>query len=353
MTLHAILPNDIDDPRCPSGGNAYDRRLIDGLRERGWSVREHATPGSWPDPGPADRAGLAQRLAAVPDDALVVVDGLVASAVPEVLADHAPRLRFVVLVHMPLGERAGPARERESAALAYASVVVTTSRWSRGRLLSLYDLPGERVHVVPPGVEAAPRVVGSASGARLLSVAAVTRHKGHDLLVRALAHTVDLEWSCVCLGPLDREPSFVDGLRRFVRRQGIDSRIVLAGPCAVSSVGDRYAQADLLVLPSRGESYGMVVTEALARGIPVVATAVQGLPEALGRAPDGARPGILVPPDDPAALAAVLRRWLSDPSLREWLRTCAARRRTTLEPWTTTVEQFDAVLAGVHSGVSR
>lgn len=353
MTLHAVLPNDIDDPRCPSGGNAYDRRLIDGLRQRGWSVQEHATVGSWPDPTPADVAGLARRLETVPDGALVVVDGLVASVVPELLADQAPRLRLVVLVHMPLGDRPGPAREREAAALAQASVVVTTSRWSRGRLLSLYDLPGERVHVVPPGVEAAPRVVGSAGGARLLSVAAVTHHKGHDLLVRALAQTVDLEWSCVCVGPLDREPSFVDGLRRFVRRQGIDSRIVLAGPCAASSVGERYAQADLLVLPSRGESYGMVVTEALARGIPVVATAVQGLPEALGRAPDGSRPGILVPPDDPVALASVLRRWLCDPALRERLRTGAARRRTTLEPWDTTVERFAAVLAEVHSGALR
>jgi glycosyltransferase involved in cell wall biosynthesis len=114
--------------------------------------------------------------------------------------------------------------------------------------------------------------------------------------------------------------------------------------------------ADLLVLPSRGETYGMVVTEALARGVPVLATAAGGLPEALGRTPAGGVPGLLVPPDDSPALAGALRAWLGDPGLRHTLRAAARARRATLTPWSRTVATVGGVLArltggwGVHRG---
>ena len=74
----------------------------------------------------------------------------------------------------------------------------------------------------------------------------------------------------------------------------------------------------------------MVVTEALARGLPVVAAEVGGVPEALGHGADGDRPGLLVPPDDPAALAAALRAWLGDAELRARLRRAARERRASL-----------------------
>jgi glycosyltransferase involved in cell wall biosynthesis len=105
-----------------------------------------------------------------------------------------------------------------------------------------------------------------------------------------------------------------------------------------------YADADLLVLPSRAETYGMVVTEALARGIPVLATAVDGVPEALGAAPDGSRPGMLVPPGDAEALAVALRRWLTDPGWRARLRESARGRRDTLRGWDDTVRRLSEVL---------
>ena len=105
-----------------------------------------------------------------------------------------------------------------------------------------------------------------------------------------------------------------------------------------------YSDADLFVLPSRAETYGMVVTEALARGLPVVATAVGGVPEALGLAPDGDRPGLLIPPDDPAALADALRAWLTDPGLRERLRKAALGRRETLPTWHDAARRLSEVL---------
>ncbi len=121
------------------------------------------------------------------------------------------------------------------------------------------------------------------------------------------------------------------------------------GPRTGADLDRSYAAADLLVLASRAETYGMVVTEALARGLPVVAAEVGGVPEALGHGANGTRPGLLVPPGDPAALGAALRSWLGDADLRSRLRRAARERRESLAGWPVT----SSVLAGVLAGASR
>jgi len=339
--LEVILPNDVDDPATPSGGNAYDRRVCDGLTEAGWTVREHAVHGSWPNPTDAQRGELAAVLAGLPDHSLVLLDGLVASAAPDVLLPESRRLRLVALVHLPFGGTA------EGAALSAAVAVIATSEWARQRLLDLHPLPHDRVFVATPGVDAAPVTEGSGAGGRLLCVAAVTPQKGHDLLVEALAAVADLPWDCLCVGALDRDPGFVHRLRRAVREHGLTPRLCLTGPRTGADLEAAYAQADLLVLATRGETYGMVVTESLARGIPVLAAAANGLPEALGRAPDGSLPGLLVPPEDPVAMSAALRAWLGDAGLRDRLRQSARARRGTLSGWPLTAETIAKILIGV------
>ncbi|MFJ8579676.1 glycosyltransferase family 4 protein [Micromonospora sp. NPDC093277] len=336
--VHVVLPGDIDDPATPSGGNAYDRRVCQGLTAVGWTVREHPVPGGWPHPEPAARAALAGLLAALPDAALVLLDGLVASVVPDVLAPHARRLRLVVLVHLPAED------EDEARSLAVAAGVVATSEWTRRRLLDRYPLRADRVWAAPPGVDRAPVASGSPTGSRLLCVAAITPLKGHDVLAAALATLTDLDWTCHCAGALTRDPGFVGRLRRQLTDADLAGRVRLPGPCAGKARDAAYAAADLLVLPSRRETYGMVVTEALARGVPVLGSDTGGLPEALGHTPDGHRPGLLVPPEDAAALAGALRRWLTGPDLREQLRRAARQRRDTLTGWTVTVDRLAAAL---------
>ncbi len=303
-------------------------------------------PGSWPRPDGVALATLAGFLQQIPDDSVVLIDGLIASAAAEVLVHQASRLRLVVLMHMPLGDRVDDARPDERAVLSVAASVVTTSAWTRRRLLELYRLPADRVHVAQPGVDAADLAAGSTAGRELLCVAAVTPDKGHDVLLDALATAADLSWHCVCVGSLDRDPAFVDDLRRRAVDRGIGDRVRFPGPRIGVDLERSYAAADVLVLASRAETYGMVVTEALARGLPVVAAEVGGLTEALGHGADGIRPGVLVPPDDPATLGAALRAWLTDAELRERCRRAARERRESLSGWSTTTSAVASVLAG-------
>lgn len=326
----------------PSGGNVYDRRVSDALQ-----LDVIPVPGAWPRPDAAALAELARALQALPDGDVVLVDGLIACGVPDVVVPHARRLNLGVLVHLPLADETGvdpsvaaelDRRERET--LHAARAVVATSRAAARRLADHHGLA--RVEAVPPGVDPAPLTPGSASGSRLLCVASVTPRKGQAVLVEALAQVADLQWSLRCVGPADGP--YAARVRERIELTGLADRIQLMGPQHGEQLHATYAAADLLVLPSHAETYGLVLTEALARGIPVLASDVGGVPEAVGTSPDGSSPGVLVPPGDAAALGRELRRWLTEPEHRERLRSTAQARRPTLQTWADTAEQLGAVL---------
>jgi glycosyltransferase involved in cell wall biosynthesis len=345
-TVHVIVPDAIDDPARPSGGNRYDRRVCSGLAAAGWQVREHAVPDAWPRLGAAGASAAGRLVADLPDGALVMIDGLIASAGAQAFVPAAGRLSLIPLVHVPLGDDPG-SRAAEAVVLTAARAVIATSEWTRERLLATYPLAAAAVHVAEPGVDPAPQATGSTGGTELLCVGPLARHKGHDVLLAALIALADHPWRCICAGSLDRDPAFVAWIRDTADAAGLTHRLRLAGPLTGVALDQAYLSADLLVHATRGESYGMVVTEALARAVPVIASAVGGLPDALGHAPDGTRPGILVPPDDADALSIVLRNWLTDSDLRHRLRDAALARRAMLPSWHITTEQIAHVLTVV------
>ncbi|MFJ1595675.1 glycosyltransferase [Streptomyces sp. NPDC088261] len=510
-SVRVVMPGGVDDPAAPSGGNRYDRRVCGELPHAGWPVHEHAVPGAWPDPAPEARAELARILAESADGSVVLLDGLVACAVPEVIVPEAGRLRLAVLVHLPLADETGLTPERaaeldaaERRTLHAVSAVIATSTWAATRLITHHNLPPTHVHVAPPGTDRAPLSRGSAGGGAggagaaaaadlatgagagadaaaaaaaaadlgtgagagadadagagrgaglgpvlgrdagttlsparkmaegtppgthpnttpptdtapntnpchgltqstdagtapgtppdlgtdagttlsparrtagstppstaptadtapsadpadpapdegpaaplLLCVATVSPRKGQLRLVEALVEVAGFDWRCVFVGGLGQDPGYVAQVRERIHAAGLGARIRLAGPRVGPALAATYAQADLLVLASHAETYGMAVTEALARGIPVLATAVGGVPEALGHAPDGTLPGALVPPDDPAALTTALRAWLAEPGERRRSKEAAYQRRTTLAGWDTTARSLAEVL---------
>lgn len=324
------------DPDTPTGGYGYDRRMASELRAAGWAIDVLRLPDGFPDPTPEALSQACALLRAQPEGVPLLVDGLALGAMPRIGSVLGPRRPLVALVHHPLAmetglsqARATALRESERRALAAARRVVATSRATAAVLSAEYAVPTALITVVPPGTDPAARAVGSnGSPLRLLSVGTLVRRKGHDVLLDALARLQALSWHLTIVGDATRDPDTADALRAAVRRLGLAQRVALAGAVDWDRLQTHYSGADLFVLASRHEGYGMAFTEALARGLPVVGTRAGAIGEAI---PAGA--ALLVPPDDAAALAATLRALLTDPAARRDLADVAWRAAATLPRW--------------------
>lgn len=347
--LHFVVPGPLEQR---TGGYLYDARMVAALRSMGWAVEVHTLAGSFPDGGPEAEESLGGTLAALPDDALVVVDGLAMGALPGPVRAHGARLRLVALVHHPLGDETGlayAARERlfelERQSLAAARGVIVTSPFTADRLRA-YGVDSRRVRAVIPGTEPPPPRPGDDHGDEdghgvplLLSVGTVTPRKGHDVLVEALARLGDLSWRCVCAGSLDRDAPWAERVRRRTEALGLASRVNFAGELETEALEALYASAALFVLPSHYEGYGMAVTEALRHGLPVVSTTGGALPWTV---PAGA--GVLVAPGDIPALAGAVRTLLDDPAQRGACAAAARDHAATLPTWEIQGGAFEAAL---------
>ena len=282
--LHLLAPGALDQQ---TGGYIYDARMAAGLRRRGWRVEVHSLQGTFPDPDAAARVSLAGALAGLDDGSRVLVDGLALGGLPEPVAAERRRLRILALVHHPVSDETGLGTEartrlggRERRALAAVAGVIVTSA-STARRLARFGVDATRVRVAPPGTDRAPLAAGPPPGEppQLLSVASVVPRKGHDVLVRALARLRVLPWRCVCAGSLERAPHHARRVRAQVEESGLAGRVRFAGECSRATLDRLYARSSLFVLASHDEGYGMVLTEALARGLPVVSTTGGAIPE--------------------------------------------------------------------------
>ncbi|MFE4949663.1 glycosyltransferase family 4 protein [Leifsonia sp. NPDC056665] len=328
--VYFVVPETIDDPRRVSGGNRYDQRVRDGLRAEGWTVHMLLVTGR-------GTGWTGRALAALPEGALALVDGLLVSREPEAIVAHRSRLRIVVLAHMvaaPVGSGDGMLGDSDLAALRSVRRIVATSAWTRSELLEQDAADPHRIVVAHPGVDPAPATTASAGGGRLLCVAAVAPHKGQDLLLRALAGFADRDdWTCTLVGSLTVDPDFVAALTAVIDAAGLAGRIRFAGVLDPRALSEAYGEADLVVLPSRSESYGMAVAEALAHGVPVLATGIGGIPEAIVR--EDAT--MIVPPDDAWALRVVLQQWWASAARRDALKAAALEAREAGRRWEDTI----------------
>jgi glycosyltransferase involved in cell wall biosynthesis len=342
-SLEFVIPGDL---QAATGGYAYDRRIIAGLRALGWRICVHALDTGFPQPSAAALEHAHTIFTGLPEQALVLVDGLAAGAMPQLLHAHAARLRLLALVHHPLAAESGLAprvaaqlARSERLALQAMRRVLVTSRATKEALRD-YDVDPARVWVVEPGTDPAP----AARGARgetlhLLCVGALIPRKGHELLLDALAPLAASRWRLTCVGSLTRSPQTVRRVRAQLRRLGLERQVTLTGEVAAHTLARLYADADLFVLATRVEGYGMAVSEALAHGLPVISTQVGAIPELVGT-----RAGVLVAPGDPEALRAVLQGALEEPALLDAWAGGAAAVRGTLPSWQHACEQWSSLL---------
>jgi glycosyltransferase involved in cell wall biosynthesis len=339
--VQLVVPGPLDQR---TGGYIYDRRVAEGLRALGWTLDVHELAGRFPLVDEVALAAAHQALTAMPPGSLPVIDGLALPAFCNLL-QRLPQ-PWVALVHHPLAIETGldPAgaaalADVERRLLAAADRVIVTSPQTR-RDLAPYGVADARVGVVLPGTEPAPLARGSAGpDVALLCVASLTPRKGHLVLLEALADLGDLSWRLTCIGSPERDPACARAIARAIERLGLGDRVRMVGEQPEAGLQPFYDVADLFVLASHHEGYGMVLAEALARGLPIVATSAGAIPDTVA-----ATAGLLVRPGDPPALAAALRRLLLEPALRRDLAAGARAARARLPGWADAARAFAAEL---------
>ena len=341
--LAFAVPGPIDQR---TGGTLYDRQVIEALREDGWWVDLLTWPSSFPFPNEDDRLEVAASLKALPDNALVLIDGLALGTLPGLARQETDRLRLAALVHHPLALETGLSpmmaatfAAEEQDALTSVRAVIVTSHTTAAIVEGAFGVPGALITVAPPGVvrPTAERGGRRAGPVRIFCMGSISPRKAHHVLVEALGLIRDLDWSCAIAGALERDPETAEALQEQIARLGLGGRIRLLGEVDEAQAARLYAEADIFALASVYEGYGMVFQEAQVHGLPIVATTGGAIPEAV--APEA---GLLVPPGDAGAFAEALGALIVDPARRAAMTAASEEAGRAIPDWTETA----AIVAG-------
>ncbi len=340
------IPGDL---KATTGGYAYDRQVIELLPAFGVLVSVLPLPSSFPNPTQDDLKETRRIIAERSSDSVLIVDGLAYGALPEnILAEIKGRV--IGLVHHPLFLETGLAharkvelKESEEKALKRANHVIVTSRATKRILTEHMGLSSEKITVAQPGTDPAQRATGTGAPLQILAVGAVLPRKGYDLLVEGLAPLKDIDWRLTIAGALDRHPQAVEAVQGAIRAHGLDDRVTLAGKVVPATLERFYESADLFVSASLFEGYGMVLAEAMARGLPIVLAAGGAAADTAGEAA-----ALHVEAGNVAELTAALRRALTDKKLRDRLADAAWEAGRTLPTWHETARRIAAVILGLR-----
>ncbi|MEP9376142.1 glycosyltransferase family 4 protein [Aquabacter sp. CN5-332] len=332
----------------PTGGYAYDRQVLAHLPAHGVDAAPLPLPAGFPFPTDDAIEGAVKALVDSDPSSVLLVDGLALGAIP---SDRLEPLsgRLVGLVHHPLALEEGLAEsararlfESEKSALSICSAVVVTSGPTALTLDAEYGVPALRLTVAEPGTEPVARAAADGDPPRLLAVGSVIPRKGYGILMEALAAVKEFPWTLTIVGSLDFDPTEASALRAAIVAAGLDARVKLTGALAADQLARAYEASDIFVHPSLYEGYGMVLAEALRRGLPLVCTTGGAADDTV---PDGA--GLKVPPGDAPALAAALRALLSDPIGRRRLADYAFEAGQLFPTWDETAGTIAEVLRAV------
>jgi len=337
------------DPETLTGGYIYNARVISELRAAGLDVCPLRLPDGFPNPLPEDHQTAERLLARVCKDDLVVIDGLALGAMDPACLE-AVSGKIVALVHHPLADESGLSTEdasrleqSERAALTFAERVIVTSPHTRDALVTRFGVAPDKISVALPGVDRSELPRTPAEPPLVLSVGSVTARKGHDVLVAALALIAELDWQATIVGSLERDDTAVGQVRDLIDRHGMQGRVTLAGELSSDDLSELYRKASVFALATRHEGYGMVFSEAMIRGLPIVSCAAGAVPDTV---PPEA--GLLVPADDEHVFAGALESLLRDVALRASYSEGSLRCGTQLPTWDDTAAVFTTVFQEVQ-----
>ncbi|MGV0820693.1 glycosyltransferase family 4 protein [Martelella sp. AMO21009] len=330
-----------------TGGYGYDRRMIAGLEALGWDLELLALGDGFPAPEPAVKQNAERLLSALPDGALVMIDGLAFGILDDWAVREATRLRIVALVHHPLALETGLDADRqailhdsERRALVHVRHVVVTSQATAQTLVSGFAIPADDITVALPGTDPAPVSACDGDPPHIVSIGSLIPRKAHDVLVDALKRIEGLPWRATIAGSRDMDPPTARALERQIAALGLDDRVLLAGDC--DDTRALLASTDIFALASRYEGYGMVFAEALSQGVPVIACRAGAIPDVV---PTDA--GILVPVDDSAGFAEALEKMITDKAFHADMAVAARRAGERLPGWDDTARTISEALEAI------
>ncbi len=341
--IYFVVPGDLNSR---TGGYIYDKRIIEGLRNFGQVVEVVTLGGSFPFLSTMEKKNAELVFEKLPNEAVCVADGLAFGSLPEMAERHGDRLVFIALVHHPLSMETGLSEtdkqrflDGERRALRMAQGVITTSAHTADNMQH-YGVAKERLSVCMPGVDVASQAIGSQDeSVNLLCVATLTPRKGHDILINSLAMLRNIPWQLTCVGSMDRNPLTTKIIRELIHELDLENRVFLTGECDEADLSDHYHRSDLFVLASHYEGYGMALTEALVRGIPVITTSAGAIQDTVPQ-----KAGILVPPNDQAAFTFALSSYFENSAMRRSLVAGAQASRKSFPTWDEAAATFFSAL---------
>jgi len=345
MRVLFIYPGDL---QTPTGGYRYDREIMTGLD---MPVTTLSLGDGFPEPNERQITRALDLMDRASFHEIVVVDGLAGGAIPQGLARLKGRgMKVVALIHHPLCLETGMPKssakkleESERMGLEHVAHVITTSENTKQSVADLFQFPLNKITAILPGVERGPMSKGWKRGpVHLVCVASITPRKAHLDLIRALSQLDDLDWRLTCVGPDTLDIAYAEHTKTAVINAGLGERVRFTGSVEPDTLEQIYASAHLFVLASHYEGYGMVFSEAIVRGLPVVATTGGAVPKTV---PDGC--GLLVKPGDVQALANALREAITDHSKRNAMRETCLREHKRFPQWDTVTKQFADTLRQV------
>lgn len=318
-----------------TGGYGYDRRIIAELRALNRAVCIRELDGLFPICDDIAKNSAMTSVLAAPEGSVLVIDGLALPAFSSAFEVEPSRVKTIALVHHPLALETGLSSsdishlsEIERVLLRKVDGIIVTSP-ATARDLVASGVAGDCLTVVCPGTDPAQPAKGSMSGPlQLLCVGALIPRKGHVTLIDALAECVHLPWNLCCVGSLDRDQETTTKVMARVQRHGLTDRVTLAGEMDDAALEATYDAADIFVLASELEGFGMAFAEALARGLPIFGSGAGAVrdtvPETAGR---------IVPVGDTVALRAALVRVIEDSNYRRQLAKGARAAGCALPDW--------------------
>jgi glycosyltransferase involved in cell wall biosynthesis len=347
--IHFLVPGDIS---TATGGYAYDRAIMSGLHRLGAEVELHTLDASFPMPSHLAIAAVSNILADIPAKHIVLIDGLALPGLAPILARHRNRIKTATLIHHPVALETGLSSlqskqlgSAEYAALAEVQLVLCTSQWTADALCKL-GVEAQKLRVVVPGTEmpAHPPKAKNNTPRNLLCVATITPRKGHDVLVRALASIRDLDWHLDCVGSFTRDADHTQAITQLIEQEDLGSRITLHGEVSNNQLAAFYSAADVFVLASQLEGFGMVLTEAQAYGLPIIATRAGAIPDTVSQAS-----AILVARNSPDEFGKALERLMTNAPLWSKQRATAVARSKLIRTWQSAAIEFQNALAPLCS----